>query len=129
LTTSADETGEFIGTHRWEEELLRVTGGDFLFLHVCISTCPRLTLISSIIQHVGLRQVLYNAAIAAGAEVRTGTTVTSVSGEGPRVTLASGEILLADVIVGADGCSSIVQQAIVGKNVSAAAPYQSLFYK
>lgn len=25
------ETGEFIGTHRWEEEVLRVTGGDFLF--------------------------------------------------------------------------------------------------
>lgn len=105
------ETGEFIGTHRWEEEVLRETGGDFLFLH-----------------HVGLRQVLYNAAIAAGAEVRTGTTVTSVSGEGPHVTLASGETLLADVIVGADGCSSVVQQAIVGKNVSTAAPYQSLFY-
>lgn len=105
------ETGEFIGTHRWEEEVLRVTGGDFLFLH-----------------HVGLRQVLYNAAIAAGAEVRTGTTVTSVSGKGPHVTLASGETLLADVIVGADGCSSVVQQAIIGKNVSAATPYQSLFY-
>ncbi|KAG2092538.1 hypothetical protein BD769DRAFT_1679021 [Suillus cothurnatus] len=44
------------------------------------------------------------------------------------VTLAS-ETLLADVIVGADGCSSVVQQAIIGKNVSAATPYQSLFYK
>ncbi|KAG1895960.1 uncharacterized protein F5891DRAFT_1056034 [Suillus fuscotomentosus] len=105
------ETGEFIGTHHWEEEVLRVTGGDFLFLH-----------------HAGLRQVLYDAAIAAGAEVRAGTTVASVNGDGPRVTLSTGETLLADVIVGADGRSSIVQQAIVGDDVLDTVPYQYLFY-
>ncbi|KAG1838188.1 hypothetical protein DFJ58DRAFT_814536 [Suillus subalutaceus] len=80
------ETGEFIGTHRWEEEVLRETGGDFLFLHA----------------------FLYDTAIAAGAEVRAGTTVVSVSGDGPRVT--------------------VVQEAIVGKDVLDAAPCQSLFY-
>lgn len=105
------ETGEFIGTHWWEEEVLRETGGDFLFLH-----------------HVGLRQVLYDAAIAAGAEVRAGTSVASVSGDSPHVKLTTGETLLADVIVGADGRSSIVQRAIIGKDVFDAAPYQSLFY-
>ncbi|KAG2336615.1 FAD/NAD(P)-binding domain-containing protein, partial [Suillus weaverae] len=105
------ETGEFIGKHYWKEEVLRETGGDFLFLH-----------------HASLRQVLYDTAIAAGAEVRAGTTAVSVSGDGPRVTLTTGETLLADVIVGADGHSSIVQQAIVGKDVIDAAPYQSLFY-
>ncbi|KAG1852791.1 hypothetical protein DFJ58DRAFT_790611 [Suillus subalutaceus] len=105
------ETGEYIGTHLWEAEVLRETGGDFLFLH-----------------HEGLRKVLYDAAIAAGAEVRAGTKVASVSGDGPHVTLTSGETLLADVIVGADGRSSVVQQAIVGKDVFDGAPYQSLFY-
>lgn len=105
------ETGEFIGTHQWEEEVLRETGGEFLFLH-----------------HVGLRRVLYDAAIAAGAEVRAGVTVVSVSGDGPHVTLTTGETLLADVIVGADGRSSVVQQAIVGKDVLSATPYQCLFY-
>ncbi|KAG0705834.1 hypothetical protein DFH29DRAFT_872791 [Suillus ampliporus] len=105
------ETGEFIGTHRWEEEVLRETRGEYLFLH-----------------HVGLRQVLYEAAIAAGAEVRAGATVASVSGDGPHVTLTTGETLLADVIVGADGRSSIVQQAIVGKDVHDVTPYHCLFY-
>ncbi|KAG2147794.1 uncharacterized protein EDB93DRAFT_1146710 [Suillus bovinus] len=105
------ETGEFIGTHRWKEEILRETGGEFLFLH-----------------HASLRQILYDAAIAAGAEVRAGTTVVSASGHGPRVTLSTGETLLADVIVGADGRSSIVQQAILGKDVPHEAPYHFLFY-
>ncbi|KAG1834961.1 hypothetical protein DFJ58DRAFT_868483 [Suillus subalutaceus] len=105
------ETGGFIGMHLWEEEVLRETRGDFLFLH-----------------RASLRKVLYDTAIAAGAEVRAGTTVVSVSGDGPRVKLTTGETLLADVIVGADGHSSVVQQAIVGKDVLDAAPYQSLFY-
>ncbi|KAG2114824.1 hypothetical protein DEU56DRAFT_841667 [Suillus clintonianus] len=105
------ETGEFIGTHRWEEEVLRETGGEFLFLH-----------------HDGLRRVLYEAAIAAGAQVRAGATVVSVSGDRPHVTLSTGETLLADVIIGADGRSSLVQQAIVGKDIFDAAPYQHLFY-
>ncbi|KAG1834953.1 hypothetical protein DFJ58DRAFT_868460 [Suillus subalutaceus] len=96
------ETGGFIGMHLWEEEVLRETRGDFLFLH-----------------RASLRKVLYDTAIAAGAEVRAGTTV---------VSLTTGETLLADVIVGADGHSSVVQQAIVGKDVLDAAPYQSLFY-
>ncbi|KAG1854277.1 hypothetical protein F4604DRAFT_2043211 [Suillus subluteus] len=105
------ETGGFIGMHLWEEEVLRETRGDFLFLH-----------------RASLRKVLYDTAIAAGAEVRAGTTVVSVSGDGPRVKLTTGETLLADVIVGADGHSSVVQQAIVGKDVLDATPYQSLFY-
>ncbi|KAG2030257.1 hypothetical protein BDR03DRAFT_987211 [Suillus americanus] len=50
-----DETGEFIGTHCWEEEVLRETGGDFPSLY-----------------HASLRQVVYDAAIAAGAELRAG---------------------------------------------------------
>ncbi|KAG1737068.1 uncharacterized protein EDB91DRAFT_1140876 [Suillus paluster] len=105
------ETGEFIGTHRWEEEVLRETRGEYLFLH-----------------HDGLRRVLYEAAITAGAEVRAGVTVASVSSDGPHVTLTTGEKLLADVIVGADGRSSLVQQAIVGEDIHGGAPYHCLFY-
>ncbi|KAJ8588135.1 FAD/NAD(P)-binding domain-containing protein [Rhizopogon salebrosus TDB-379] len=107
------DTGEFVGTHRWEEEVLRETRGEYLFLH-----------------HVGLRQVLHEAAIAAGAEVRLGVSVVSVDGDGdsPHVKLATGETLMADVIVGADGRSSIVQKAIVGKDVYGSSPYHCLFY-
>ena len=82
-------------------------------------------------QHVDLRRVLHEAAIAAGAQVRLGVPVLSVShdDDGPHVTLATGETLMADVIVGADGRSSLVQQAIVGKDVYGSLPYHSLFYK
>ncbi|OAX34598.1 FAD/NAD(P)-binding domain-containing protein [Rhizopogon vinicolor AM-OR11-026] len=107
------DTGEFVGTHQWEEEVLRETRGEYLFLH-----------------HVGLRRVLHDAAIAAGAEVRLGVSVVSVNSDddGPHVTLTTGETLMADVIVGADGRSSIVQQAIVGKDVYGSSPYHCLFY-
>jgi salicylate hydroxylase len=130
VTTSfTDETGEFIGIHQWKEEVLREIGGEFLFLHVHIISCPRFILIYLLIQHAGLRKVLYDAAIAAGAEVHAGATVVSVSGDGPHVTLTTGETLLADVIIGADGCSSVVQRAIVGKHIFNAAPCHSLFYR
>jgi salicylate hydroxylase len=74
---------------------------------------------------------LHEAAIAAGAEVRPGVHVVSVSSDGdyPHVTLATGETVMADVIVGADGRSSIVQQAIVGNDVFASSSYHCLFYK
>jgi salicylate hydroxylase len=74
---------------------------------------------------------LHEAAIAAGAEVRLGVSVVSVDGNGdsPHVKLATGETLMADVVVGADGCSSIVQKAIVGKDVYGSSPYHCLFYK
>ncbi|KAG2062838.1 hypothetical protein BDR04DRAFT_1123671 [Suillus decipiens] len=84
--------------------------------------------ISFFIQHAGLKQVLYDAAIAAGAEVWAGTTVVSVNGGGPHMMVSMGETLLADVVVGADGCLSIVQQAIIGNNVLDAVPYQCLFH-
>lgn len=83
------------------------------------------------IQHVDLRRILHEAAIAAGAEVRLGVSVVSVSADGdsPHVILPTGEKLMADVIVGADGRSSIVHQAIVSKDVYNSAPYHCLFYK
>jgi len=41
------------------------------------------------------------------------------TGDQPRVTLASGETITADVIVGADGVHSVVRKLIVGEDTSA----------
>ena len=33
-STTADESGDTLGIHHWEEEILKDTGGDFYFMHV-----------------------------------------------------------------------------------------------
>ena len=59
-----------------------------------------------------LQGLLHEAALAAGVEVRTGAEVASLSDDG--VTLASGESLTAELIVGADGLRSVVRRHVVG---------------
>jgi salicylate hydroxylase len=62
--------------------------------------------------------MLYNLAVSAGVTVSFNALVTSVSVDQstkiPQVRLASGEVLNADVIVGADGSSSVTRQAVTG---------------
>ena len=58
---------------------------------------------------------------APGVRIRLGATVRDVQPDpaipgGPSVTLASGELLHADVIVGADGVKSTLQKAVTGRN-------------
>ncbi|KAL0945526.1 hypothetical protein HGRIS_001008 [Hohenbuehelia grisea] len=80
------ETGELLGKHIWDDELFREARGDFIFAH-----------------HADVRQFLYDTAISAGAKVRLGAVVSSIDPEARTVSLDSGEVLNADVIVGADG--------------------------
>lgn len=56
-------------------------------------------------------------AVLPGDSIRLGTKVRSVTVDGPRptVTLDSGEVLRADLIVGADGLHSIVRPEVLGK--------------
>jgi salicylate hydroxylase len=49
------------------------------------------------------QRLLYEAAVKEGANVRFGCRVESVDERAPAVTLGSGEIVKADVIIGADG--------------------------
>ena len=61
------------------------------------------------------------ARAAPGVRIRLGATVRDVQPDpalpgGPSVTLASGEVLHADVIVGADGVKSTLQKAVTGRN-------------
>ncbi len=58
-----------------------------------------------------LHKCLLNAAIRAGVEIRTGSEVVAADPRGT-LTLASGEVLKADLVVGADGVKSVVRDSI-----------------
>ena len=58
-------------------------------------------------QHADLRQLLYDTAVSCGATIRLNTTVTAIEPDACRVRLSTGEVLEADVIVGADGPSGL----------------------
>ncbi|KAI0737653.1 FAD/NAD-P-binding domain-containing protein [Daedaleopsis nitida] len=82
------DSGSVLGAHEWEEEVMEETGGDFLLLH-----------------YTDLRRILADCAREHGATLRFNEGVTHVQPdrERPSVTLASGERLEADVVVGCDG--------------------------
>jgi 2-polyprenyl-6-methoxyphenol hydroxylase-like FAD-dependent oxidoreductase len=63
-----------------------------------------------------LQRLLFDAAEAAGATVRLGTTVTGYrqDGEGVAVELAGGGRLEAGVLIAADGLNSVVRAAMLG---------------
>ncbi|PSR82688.1 hypothetical protein PHLCEN_2v5975 [Hermanssonia centrifuga] len=74
------------------------TGGEFLMM-----------------KHEDVHRLLYTLAIVAGAKIQFGATVTSVTPGDPKpsVTLATGETLMADVIIGADGSTSMVRRMVL----------------
>ncbi|KAI8975918.1 FAD/NAD(P)-binding domain-containing protein [Trametes punicea] len=82
-------SGSVVGSHDWEEEILEETGGDFLVIH-----------------YTDLRRILAESAAEHGAVLRGGCQVVSIEPDlqRPYVTLASGEVVEGDVVVGADGC-------------------------
>ncbi|KAJ8494762.1 hypothetical protein ONZ51_g2097 [Trametes cubensis] len=82
-------SGSVVGSHEWEEDVLEETGGDFLLMH-----------------YSDLRRILAESAAEHGAVLRGGCQVVSIEPDTqrPYVTLASGEVVTGDVVVGADGC-------------------------
>ena len=71
-----------------------------------------------LIHRADLRRVLFNTAIAAGAEIRLGKSVLGVDFEAVTVTLGPDEKLAADLIVGADGEHSLTRAALLGRKAS-----------
>lgn len=89
-------TGELLGTHIWDEEVLRETRGEFIFAHIG-----------------DLRRLLYDTALAVGANIRLGSRVRTVNPDAQTVTLVTGEVLKGDVIVGCDGPSGVTRQVLL----------------
>ncbi|KAJ3522425.1 hypothetical protein NM688_g8876 [Phlebia brevispora] len=92
-----DEDGA-LGKHTYHDEVLLESGGGEWFF----------------ISHTELRGLLYTAATNAGANVRPNCTVTAVDAVARQVTLASGEVVTGDVIIGADGPKGICRETVVG---------------
>ncbi|KAH0836642.1 hypothetical protein J3R83DRAFT_8360 [Lanmaoa asiatica] len=92
------ETGQFVGHLLWPQtEVLEEIGAEYLLMH-----------------YQDLHAMLYSAAKSAGVRISYDTPVTSVSANPPRVELASGTTLYADMIIGADGSCGIVREAVEG---------------
>ncbi|KAI0050529.1 FAD/NAD-P-binding domain-containing protein [Auriscalpium vulgare] len=85
-----------LGAHRWHAEMLQEAGGDFVFLY-----------------HSALRQMLLETAEELGARVRTSSEVVSISDDCRSARLHSGEILRADVIIGADGSRGLTRRILL----------------
>lgn len=59
--------------------------------------------------------MVYRLAVSSGAQVDFGVSVESVNPGKPKptVTLSSGEVLTADIVIGADGPTSLVRPVVI----------------
>ncbi|KAF8626592.1 hypothetical protein AX17_006510 [Amanita inopinata Kibby_2008] len=102
-------TGEYMGSHEWEEEMFHDLQGDYIAAH-----------------YSDLQKLLYKAALSSGAQVRLGSHVVFVDGANRMVTLDSGDVLEADMIIGADGRNG-VSKSIVVENLTEPKPKWMLY--
>jgi salicylate hydroxylase len=87
--------GERIGYARWGNVIEREQGAPYYHIH-----------------RADFHKLLYDLAVP-NITLRLNSFVTKVDPEGPSVTLASGEVITGDLLIGADGIKSIVQGSIV----------------
>ncbi len=71
-------------------------------------------------QHAELYDILYDAATRAGAQIRYNSEVVEIDASEREVTLASGENVSGDVLVGADGEFGPSRAAVIGQQVRGA---------
>ncbi|ETW76283.1 hypothetical protein HETIRDRAFT_156655 [Heterobasidion irregulare TC 32-1] len=100
------DTGERVGYTRWGDVMDRSHGAPYLHVHRADYHAMLLRL----------------ARAAPNVTLRLGATVIGVDPDpasavgGPSVTLASGEVVRGDLVVGADGVKSMLQAAVTGKS-------------
>ncbi|KAI0731120.1 FAD/NAD(P)-binding domain-containing protein [Earliella scabrosa] len=97
-------TGENVGYLHWKPAVMAETGGQFLMMH-----------------HEDIIQLLYKLATDAGAKVHFNSEVTSIhqgsdAVPNPSVSLASGEVFTADILIGADGSRSMVREVVLDED-------------
>ncbi|KAF8071521.1 hypothetical protein FPV67DRAFT_878314 [Lyophyllum atratum] len=89
------ESGELLGRHHWDEEVMKETKGEFVFTH-----------------HSALRKLLRDVALSCGAEIRLDAKVVVIDPYNRTARLESGEELRADIIVGADGPGGLARREL-----------------
>ncbi|KZT66461.1 FAD/NAD(P)-binding domain-containing protein [Daedalea quercina L-15889] len=91
-------TGQILGPQVWNEELLKETRGKYM-----------------VMSHADLHKVLYDAASALHAEIRHNANVVDIEPDDGMVKLDSGEVLQADIIIGADGETGLCRRLVLGR--------------
>ena len=92
--------------------MLEEAGGEFITLHVR-ATLFFWVLYSYPTQHSHYQEMMLETARELGAETRTNAQVVEVAADCRSVRLASGEVLEADIIIGADGSHGICRSIIL----------------
>ena len=90
-------TGERVGYTKWGDKMERDHGSPYYHIH-----------------RADFHKLLYDLAVP-GMELRLKSTVVAVDPDAPSLTLASGEVIYGDLIIGADGVKSLVQQVVLGR--------------
>ncbi|KDQ59142.1 hypothetical protein JAAARDRAFT_192684 [Jaapia argillacea MUCL 33604] len=102
VTVLQYHSGEIFGKHHWEHELVEEAGGSFIVMH-----------------YADFHALLTQHALSLGAQIRYNAHVIEVDienapeGKEASVVLPCGEVLHADVVIGADGPFSIVRNTIL----------------
>ncbi|CAG9957077.1 unnamed protein product [Clonostachys rosea f. rosea IK726] len=91
------ETGELLGTTPLHPHLSEKYGSPYWLIH-----------------RADFQGILFDAAKELGVDVRLGCYVEAVDVSGPSVRLVNGDILTADLVVGADGIRSKTREALLG---------------
>ncbi|TFK82184.1 FAD/NAD-P-binding domain-containing protein [Polyporus arcularius HHB13444] len=97
------ESGDYLGSQVWSQDVLKETRGVFMVL-----------------THAELYDILYDAATRAGAQIRYNSEVVEIDASEREVTLASGDKVSGDVLVGADGEFGPSRAAVIGQQVRGA---------
>lgn len=92
------QTGETMGYLHWPDELISMSGGKFVIAH-----------------YDDVLRLIYDLALASGAEVyydNAVESIVSVPDSNPRVVLANGQELQANLVIGAGGLRSVTHNTI-----------------
>ncbi|KAI0272531.1 hypothetical protein BC834DRAFT_1038601 [Gloeopeniophorella convolvens] len=104
------QTGHLLGYLEWAEDVIQESGAKFYMM-----------------RYSDLQEILYNAAVKEGAQVLFNSQVMSISppsrksgsdatapspGDKPSVQLSDGTVLVADMVIGADGPHSTVRSFV-----------------
>ncbi|KZT21207.1 FAD/NAD(P)-binding domain-containing protein [Neolentinus lepideus HHB14362 ss-1] len=95
LTWKQCTTGETAIEYLYSDAIVKDLGADMLFM-----------------KHGDLYQVLYDLAVEAGVNIRLGAEVINIKPWAPSVVLFDGEVVTADIVVGADGLRSVVRTCV-----------------
>jgi salicylate hydroxylase len=65
------------------------------------------------VKHADVRKLLYDTAISYGTKIRRRARVVDIDSDEGSVTLESGEVLRAHVIIGADGVDGLAREQLL----------------